>query len=219
MNSGFKDSKTVYSDSENSKTPCSGSVIIKTVHFIGTCLKAVGTKDCFSPALSECGVMSQQTVSPQASARLPAQPPVQLSDLPGVSIPVLHQLLLDVQVKHSNQWPQYHCLPQLEVQETSSQHVSSAWWPWTLVLLFRSPTDLVAFGFWPWHPGLMSSWTSLVLLVFWRHWIQLKATGRFPCLVSLREKAPTPQRPSPGAASCTIFSKSSYLPPQSVFMC
>lgn len=47
MNSGFKDSKTVYSDSENSKTPCSGSVIIKTVHFIGTCLKLWALRTVF----------------------------------------------------------------------------------------------------------------------------------------------------------------------------
>lgn len=77
--------KSVFTDPEyanpvsvHSNTAGSGSVIIKTVHFIGTCLEAGGTKECSSPALSECGVMSQQTVSPQASAQpephSPAQP-------------------------------------------------------------------------------------------------------------------------------------------------
>ncbi|KAL3986922.1 discs, large-associated protein 1 [Sarotherodon galilaeus] len=74
----FKPVKTD-ADPENLKLAGTELVVINTAHFMDSCAKIVSPIDCFSPALSPCGIMPQQPVFPQLPVQLAAQLPVQLA--------------------------------------------------------------------------------------------------------------------------------------------
>ncbi|KAL3972580.1 acyl-CoA dehydrogenase [Sarotherodon galilaeus] len=87
----FKPIKTD-TDSVNQKNAGSELVVINTAHFMDSCAKIVSTMDCFSPALSLCGIMPQLPVFPQPLPQLAAQLPAHMAALlpvqPGASITV-----------------------------------------------------------------------------------------------------------------------------------
>ncbi|XP_025760985.1 uncharacterized protein LOC109199601 [Oreochromis niloticus] len=96
----FKPVKTD-ADPENLKLASTELVVINTAHFMDSCAKIVSPIDCFSPALSLCGIMPQQPVFPQlpvqSAAQLPVQSAAQLPVQSAAQLPVQSAAQLPVQ--------------------------------------------------------------------------------------------------------------------------